>query len=90
VGPEVSHPGRTVDANILEINTNYPSICGNCSNSVFRALGIEQCDVFVCSAGNVGGPDYQVIVAGYLAIIGAFLVYFQHLRVGEELFGEGV
>ncbi|OQC55898.1 MAG: hypothetical protein BWX52_01927 [Bacteroidetes bacterium ADurb.Bin013] len=149
MGPEVSHQGRTVDANILEIKTNYPSIGGNCSVSFFRALGIEQCDVFVCAADAVGtavgasggsagvvaprtgsgvstaggagtgtaggadtgsacgvsvtransggvesagvcGPDYQVVVAGDLAVVGAMLVDFQHVGVGEELFGEGV
>ena len=55
------------------------------ANAVASALGIEESDVLVIAAGNVGGSRDQVVITPELAVIRAILVDLQHLGIGQEL-----
>jgi len=92
VVPEVSYAGGTLYADGAKINPDNSATGKRCGRSCgVRVLGIEQGHVFVLAAGSsICGPDYEVPVPGYLPVVGAFLVDFQHLGVDEEFFGEGV
>jgi len=54
------------------------------------ALGVKQGNVLVFAAGDVGRPGNQVVLSVHLSVVVAFLVYLQHLRIGEHFFGERI